>query len=414
MRMVKKLAIVLSILFTAGTILQAVPVYAATTKTYTYTADQYSFTYPSTWSTKKFAKSVGVVPPAATLKTLAAKGVSYSATVQLLNNDSAVLTTSLKSSLKKSWSGFVNAYAKVLATKLGATVRISTYTRSGWSASLLTLTKTVRGVKTTWRVVLLSNDKVNVYSVSEKWTKQSTSPFAQSLAALVKSLTPFSSVSWNFNGTKWVASGGTVPTCPTPFTIRLPVNIAQASSVLYPGQVRGGQYKPHGGFRLDGQAYNAVTITAPFDGYVVDGSRHYEGADIQYYFDFIHPCGIRYRLDHLHTLSSTMAALASQLPAPNESSQSYIVKPAFIKSGTVIATAVGHPDNVGFDLGVYDLRTANAASQDVAYQTAHSDMVSNAYFAVCWFDWLSATDEATVRALPAADGVSGTMSDYCS
>jgi hypothetical protein len=182
---------------------------------------------------------------------------------------------------------------------------------------------------------------------------------------------------------------------------------------LYPGQVRGGQYKPHGGFRLDGQAYNAVTITAPFDGYVVDGSRHYEGADIQYYFDFIHPCGIRYRLDHLHTLSPTMAALASQLPAPNESSQSYIVKPAFIKAGTVIATAVGHPDNVGFDLGVYDLRTANAASQDVAYQTAHSDMVSNAYFAVCWFDWLSATDEATVRALPAADGVSGKSSDYC-
>lgn len=401
------------VMLLGGLLLCAAPSVAAATKVYSYASDKYSFTYPSTWTTKQNSKSVNVIPPSASLKSLLAKGVSYSASVQLLNNESTVLTTSLKTTLKNSWPKFVLAYSKILAKKLGASVSTSAYTRSGWSASLLTLTKTVRGVKTTWRVVLLSNDKVNVYSVSEKWTKQSTSPFAQSLAALVKSLTPFSSVSWNFNGTKWVASGGTVPTCPTPFTIRLPVNIAQASSVLYPGQVRGGQYKPHGGFRLDGQAYNAVTITAPFDGYVVDGSRHYEGADIQYYFDFIHPCGIRYRLDHLHTLSPTMAALASQLPAPNESSQSYIVKPAFIKAGTVIATAVGHPDNVGFDLGVYDLRTANAASQDVAYQTAHSDMVSNAYFAVCWFDWLSATDEATVRALPAADGVSGKSSDYC-
>jgi hypothetical protein len=387
---------------------------SAAPKTFTYTADKYSFTYPSTWSTKKFAKSVGLVPPSATLKSLATKGITYSANVQLLNNDSTVLTTALKTTLKKSWSGFASAYSKALAKKLGASVTVGAYTRSGWSASLLTFTKTVSGVKTTWRIVLLSPDKKSVYSVSEKWTKQSASPFTTTVAALVKSLTPFANVNWSFNGTKWVASGGTVPTCPSPFMVRLPVNIAQAYSVLYPGQVRGGQYKPHGGFRLDGHAYDSITITAPFDGYVVDGSRHYEGADIQYYFDFIHPCRIRYRLDHLNTLSPTMAKLADQLPAPTTGSQSYVVTPTFIPAGTVVATAVGHPDNVGFDLGVYDLRKTNEASQDAAYQVAHADMISNAFFAICWFDWLSATDEAAVRALPAADGVSGTTSDYCS
>lgn len=412
--MQRKTAFVITVALSIGTLLlPAAGGNAASLKTYTYAADRYSFTYPSNWTTKKNAKSVNVVPPPASTKSLQSRGVSYSASVQLLNNDATVLTASLKATLKKSWSGFVSAYSKGLAKKLGATVTVRGYTRSGWNASLLTFTKTVRGVKTTWRVVLLSNDKVNVYSVSEKWTKQSGSPFASPIATLIKSLTPFSSVSWSFNGTKWVATG-TPPACPSPFTVALPVDITRASSVLYPGQVRGGQYKPHGGFRLDGQAHDAVTVTAPFDAYVVDGSRHYEGADIQYYFDFFHPCGIRYRLDHLYTLSPTLSTLADQLPAPTTGSQSYVVTPTFIKAGTVVATAVGHPDNVGFDLGVYDLRKPNAASQDAAYQTAHADMVSNAFFAVCWFDWLSAADETAVRALPSADGISGASSDYCS
>lgn len=220
------------------------------------------------------------------------------------------------------------------------------------------------------------------------------------------------SVTWSFNGSDWQPDEP-APTCPEPFAVALPVDLAKASSALYPGQVRSGQYKPHGGFRLDGTAYDAVIITAPFDAYVVDGSRHYENGEIQYYFDFVHPCGIRYRLDHLHTLSPTFVALADQLPAPAQGSESYLVTPTLIPAGTVIATAVGHPDNVGFDLGVYDSRQRNEASQRDDFRTAHPDMVSNAYFAVCWFDWLSAADEAAVRALPAADGISGTTSDYC-
>lgn len=219
-------------------------------------------------------------------------------------------------------------------------------------------------------------------------------------------------VTWSFNGSEWKPSANP-PGCPNPFTIKSPVDLSLPTSALYPGQVRGGQYKPHGGFRLDTTAYNAVTIFAPFDAYIVDGSRHYENGEVQMYFDFIHPCGIRYRLDHLHTLSSTMQVFADQLPAPTEGSQSYVITPKLIKAGTVIATAVGHPDNVGFDLGVYDLRQRNAASQSESFRTAHADMISNAYYAVCWFDWLSAADEATVRALPPGDGVSGSTSDYC-
>jgi hypothetical protein len=219
-------------------------------------------------------------------------------------------------------------------------------------------------------------------------------------------------VNWTFDGANWKPNG-VPPSCANPFIIHLPVDGSRPTSVLYPGQVRGGQYKPHGGFRLDTTAYDAVTITAPFDAYVVDGSRYYENGVIQYYFDFIHTCGIRYRLDHLHTLSATMQALADQLPLPTTSSQSTVLTPKLIKAGTVLATAVGFPNNTSFDLGLYDLRQRNAAAQSAAYRAAHADMVSNAYYAVCWFDWLSASDEAAVRALPPADGISGATSDYC-
>lgn len=88
--------------------------------------------------------------------------------------------------------------------------------------------------------------------------------------------------------------------CPSPFVFRMPVDVRKATSILYPGQVRGGDYKPHGGFRFDNSLPREIVLTAPYDAEVIDGSRYLEGAgEIQYMFDFAHPCGIRYRFDHL-------------------------------------------------------------------------------------------------------------------
>lgn len=389
------------------------PLTAWAAKTYTYQSHGYYFDYPSDWSVKKNTLSVSLRPPSAKLKTLKRQGVTYTAGAQQLNKDSRQWTVPLRVALKKNWTTFTRTYAAKTAKQYGATATVKRYTKSGWTAAEVVLVK--RGSPTTtWRIFLLTKDKKNVYAVTEKWTGRAASPFNANIKSVVSSLALTTSyVAWDFNGTKWKPTRS-APACPDAMTIRLPIDITQASSVLYPGQVRGGQYKPHGGFRLDGTAYNAVTITAPMDAYVVDGSQHYEGADIQYYFDFVSPCGFRYRLDHLHTLSPTLAALAEQLPAAGVGSEAHFVTPKFIKAGTVIATAVGHPDNVGFDLGLYDLRKRNAASASPAFQSAHSDMIGNAFFAVCWFDWLSAADEAAVRALPPGDGISGATSDFCS
>ena len=34
--------------------------------------------------------------------------------------------------------------------------------------------------------------------------------------------------------------------CPSPFVFRLPVGMENVTSILYPGQLRGGEYKAHG------------------------------------------------------------------------------------------------------------------------------------------------------------------------
>ncbi|MBI5467318.1 MAG: hypothetical protein HY975_03875 [Candidatus Kerfeldbacteria bacterium] len=392
----------------------AYPVAAATFKTYKHATHGYQFQYLSTWTAVTGKTNVVLKPPAAKIKSLASQGVTHSLNTTWLNNDPAMFTAPVKISLTSGWTKFVPAFSKMLGQKYGAVPIVKTYTKTNWLATVVTLKRKVNGVNTTWRFVVLSRDRKKVFVVGEKWTKNTASPFATDVAVLINSFTTYTPpiVTWSLNGSEWKPSS-IPPPCPDPFTIPVLADVTKASSVLYPGQERGGQYKPHGGFRLDGQAYNTVTITAPFDGYVVAGSRHYEGADIQYYFDVIHPCGIRYRLDHLNTLSPTFAALADVLPLPTTSSVSYELKPKLIKAGTVIATAVGHPDNVGFDFGLYDLRKRNAASHDAAYQAAHADMIGNAYYAVCWFDWLSAADEAAVRALPPGDGINGANSDYC-
>jgi hypothetical protein len=219
-------------------------------------------------------------------------------------------------------------------------------------------------------------------------------------------------VTWSF-GTSWQPSG-TPPECPSPLVLRTPVDLSIVTSILYPGQVRG-EYKPHGGFRLDGTSQtNEATVIAPLDGVVYSGSRYLEEGEVQYIFDVIHPCGIMYRFDHLLDLSPRFQALAELLPAPrpDDSRGTRIPGLQTVAQGDVVATAVGHRSsrNIGFDWGVYDLRSQNVAASDPAWLSAHPG--EQAPYAICWLDFLGA-DSARARSLPAGDQTMGSTSDYC-
>ncbi len=224
-------------------------------------------------------------------------------------------------------------------------------------------------------------------------------------------------ITWTHTENGWKASDE-LPKCPDPL-IKFPLDLSLATSILYPGQYRGGDYKPHGGFRFDNNTNNNVTVTAPMDAEVVRGARYPVYGETQYVFDFIAPCGYMYRFGHMLTLSPKLQAIADKLPQNGEgdSRDTPVNPPVAFQTGETLATAVGivkgdrNTVNVFVDWGVYDLRSKNEASKDPVWAAAHPNETEQ--YAVCWFDLLSAEQEAKVRALPASDPVSGKTSDYC-
>ncbi len=223
-----------------------------------------------------------------------------------------------------------------------------------------------------------------------------------------------SQVQWDFNGNEWISMGNP-PSCKEPVSLMTPVDSSRVVSILYPGQKRGGDYKPHGGFRIS--ETNAVMVRAPIDAMLVSGSRYIEQGEVQYLLFFVNPCGISYRFDHLLTLSPELQKVADTLPPAklDDSRATNFSQQLRVKAGDTIATEVGFKKtaNVSVDFGVYDLRAPNAVSHQTTFVQKHADSKEQAFYAVCWLDWLSSNDKLKFKLLPGADGIAGKTSDYC-
>ncbi len=221
---------------------------------------------------------------------------------------------------------------------------------------------------------------------------------------------------WQLTQDGWQATG-TLTQCDYPLLIGTPVDLSQVTSILYPGQTRGGNYKPHGGFRFDNIHDNVVEVKAPMDAVVVQGARYLVDGEIQYTFDFITPCGIMYRLGHFRELSPKYQALADKFPEAMEGdSRTTQVNPQVsVRNGEIIATKVGITagGNTFFDYGVYDLRSKNLASQDPVWAANPIHDPILAQHAICWLNLLGPANSAIVNSLPAGDPTSGKTSDYC-
>ncbi len=259
-----------------------------------------------------------------------------------------------------------------------------------------------------------SEDKANEGTKSTSSTNTPSTSQQQNTA----SSTP--EILWSFSGTEWkyLAQGAKPPTCDPQIIEQSPANVSSATAILYPGQVRGGNYKAHGGFLFGKATTNKIDVVAPLDAVAYRGTRYKEMGEVQYMFDFIAPCGIMYRLDHLRTLTPKFQAIAETFPAAGDmTSGTNIISPAFeVKTGEKIATEVGFNGsfrNVSFDFGVYDLRKKNVASQSSSFVNKQGVTAELGQYAVCWLDLLPGTDAAKVQALPGGDQASGKTSDYC-
>ena len=229
--------------------------------------------------------------------------------------------------------------------------------------------------------------------------------------------TDSSRIQWSWNGGAWAASG-VAPTCPEPLSFATPpTDLSKAVALLYPGQERGHNYKPHGGFIMNQSTNGDVTVRAIMDGYVTSGARYIEQGELQHMFTITNNCGIAYRYDHLAVLSPVFMTLANSLPAAkeNDSRTTDFTNPVKITSGDTIATKVGFKttSNYSFDLGVYDYRKRNRAADNTAYTGKHQNELSQAAYALCWLDMFGESNTTLLRNLPAGDAAMGKTSDYC-
>lgn len=222
------------------------------------------------------------------------------------------------------------------------------------------------------------------------------------------------SLEWRFDG-EWKAAWN-APACEDPLTIGAPIDMKRATSKLYPGQVRGTDFKPHGGLSIDNAENTRVDVYAVRDAKLKYAARYRENDVEQYLLGFIDPCGIMYRYDHIAKVSPEIAKYTDSFELRDNDSRTTDIDGPFIKKGTIVATEVGKQGNVGFDLGVYDLRKQNDASKTDIYRTDQRriDDKEQSFYSVCWFDLLPPDDKAIADALPSrSNQQEGKSSDYC-
>ncbi len=207
------------------------------------------------------------------------------------------------------------------------------------------------------------------------------------------------------------AGGNSLPSCPTPL-LQTPVDLSKVTSILYPGQERGGNYKAHGGFGFDNATDNLVTVKIPLNGKITRVVRYREMGEIQYLFEFDGNCGVSFRFDHLRKLTPKFEAVVNAFPIKDDTRTDPVNPPVAVTVGEVIATEVGFLNNVSVDFGVYDMRQKNEASKDPAWASAHSQYPADSY-AICWLNSLPQADSAAVNLLPGRDGKFEKKSDYC-
>ena len=200
--------------------------------------------------------------------------------------------------------------------------------------------------------------------------------------------------------------------CPTPL-LQTPVDLSKVTSILYPGQERGGNYKAHGGFGFENATDNSVTVKIPLNGKITRVVRYKEMGEIQYLFEFEGDCGVSFKFDHLRKLTPKFEAVVNAFPIKEDTRTDPVSPPVPVMVGEVIATEVGFLNNVSVDFGVYDMRQKNEASKDPAWASAHSQYPADSY-GICWFDSLPQADSVVVKSLPSRDGSNnGKTSDYC-
>lgn len=228
---------------------------------------------------------------------------------------------------------------------------------------------------------------------------------------------------WQFNGVDGFMPSPPEAQTPECGDLGWTLPLADLSLVvgrLEPGQIRGGDYKAHGGFRMQ---TSEVTVVSAINGqitsvaaYLENASGSSENGEVQYLIEIQNPCGIQIRYDHLKALGETVQKVLEDngVKTRQDSRTTFIQPPAPIQAGDVIATAVGFTEtgaNYTFDFGAYDLRERQPTKRpaDELMKMGPSGILG--LYGLCWYDLFGGQTAQELRAIPVGSAEKG--SDYC-
>jgi hypothetical protein len=232
-----------------------------------------------------------------------------------------------------------------------------------------------------------------------------------------------STVVWQSNGVDGFAPtppGVAVPDC-VDMVWQLPLrDFALVEGRLEPGQIRGGDYKAHGGFRMKS---TDVEVFSAISGYITNVSAYLQDAngnagvgEVQYLIEIQHPCGMQVRYDHLKILSAPIQQVFADngVAVGKDSRTTPIQPPVPIQAGDLLATGVGLTEtgsNYFFDFGAYDLRAPQPSKRSSEELLAMGASGVLGRYGLCWYDLFGSEYAKTIRSIPIGSTERG--SDYC-
>lgn len=173
-------------------------------------------------------------------------------------------------------------------------------------------------------------------------------------------------------------------------------------------------YIGHGALRADNSIHDRVTVRFPAEGFsLAQVSRrlesYIESSEEQIKLEFIHPCGILIRLDHLARLSNRWAIIVEEVPVGIDSRITFLPQNVhLVEVGEILSEGIGHAANTYLDFGVYDLRKKNNIASYVA--SDWPDWKGTIDYGICWSTFFGLEIENVLSELPAG---ANPLTDYC-
>ena len=195
-----------------------------------------------------------------------------------------------------------------------------------------------------------------------------------------------------------------------------PIDISVLTQFARPGRTGFNEtiYIAHGALRADNTKYDEINVKFPASGFSLHAvnrrvETYIQSDEEQIKLEFIHPCGILVRLDHLAQLSPKWLDIVKDVPVTSDSRLTFVEQNIhLVELGEVLSGGIGHPTNTYLDFGIYDLTRKNNVAKYISENWPNYK--GSGDHGICWSSFFGEETQQILETLPAG---SVNTSDYC-